>query len=205
MPRQIQTAVQVANLALRTLQMPEIESFNEESTTAQTVREAYDLVLRRCLGGYPWSFSQKQTELERLPMAELPQWKFSYKLPPDFVELVWLRGGVGDMPGWCELLHFEIVAGNVVCANAMPPLFCRYQYEAPVALMPHYFLDYLVQALAEELAPIFGYNVDGQKILKERAMGKEGKLAAAILAEERHRSVRREGRWASRLAMGRNW
>jgi hypothetical protein len=204
MPREIQTAVQVANCALRILQMPEIESFDEDSTPAQTVRMYYNLALRKCIGAYRWQFSQKQDELEQLLRAELPRWKFSYKLPPDMVALVWLRGGTENGPSWHDLNHYEIIAGNVVCTNAAPPLFCRYQYEAPVALMPNYFLDYFIQSLAEELAPVFGYNVAGQKILADGVMGGFGKLSAAILAENRQ-SGRRESRALGRLAMGRNW
>jgi hypothetical protein len=41
MPREVQTAVQVANMALRIMQACPIESFDEETLTAQTVRMCY--------------------------------------------------------------------------------------------------------------------------------------------------------------------
>ncbi|MDR3117594.1 MAG: hypothetical protein LBT98_03420 [Puniceicoccales bacterium] len=204
MPREIQTAVQVANCALRILQMPEIESFDEDSTPARTVKMYYDLALRKCIGAYKWQFSQNQSELEQLATAELPQWKFSYKLPPDMIALIWLRCGTENGPGWNNLQNYEIVAGNVVCTNANAPLFCRYQYEAPVAAMPNYFLDYLIQELAEELAPVFGYNVVGQKILSDRVRDSFGKMNMAILTEVRQLGSQKPMPMG-KLAMGRNW
>jgi hypothetical protein len=162
MQRETQATVQVANLALRILQSHPIESFGEDSIVAQTVRMYYDVVLRRCLSAYSWSFSQKQAELEQLPKELFPQWKFVYKLPPDLVRLIWLRSGVGEQLGRWDVRDYEIISGNLICTNAPSPLYARYQYEAPVAHYPHHFIEFFVASLAEELAAVFGRNLNTQ-------------------------------------------
>jgi hypothetical protein len=100
--------------------------------------------------------------------------------------------------------HYEIVSGNILCTNAKPPLTIRYFYEPPVELFPHYFIEYLVSSLVEEMSPLFGYNLSGQQVYQSRNYGPNGKLGTAIQQEllehppiEEHRS--------SRLLCERNW
>jgi hypothetical protein len=131
MPREVQTAVQVANMALRIMQAAPIESFDEESLTAQTVRMYYDVVLRRCLTYYPWAFCKKEGELTELPGSPLSFWQNAYHLPADFVDLHSLHCGVHrspvtrppsrSLPACTEIPAYEITDGNIVRCNYAPP------------------------------------------------------------------------------------
>jgi hypothetical protein len=214
MPREVQTAVQVANMALRIMQAVSIESFDEETLTAQTVRMYYDVVLRRCLTYYPWAFCKKEGELPELPESPLSFWQNAYHLPADFVDLRSLHCGIyaspvtrppgRSLPSHTEIPAYEIVDGNIVCCNYAAPIFAEYTYEAPVEYYPHYFLDLLVSALVEELSAVFGYNLAGQDHYRGRVLGPRGKLGDAILQEKR-----RNAKWGprpfNRLAAERNW
>ncbi|MDR2677677.1 MAG: hypothetical protein LBB26_03920, partial [Puniceicoccales bacterium] len=132
MPREVQTAVQVANMALRIMQASPIESFDEETLTAQTVRMYYDVVLRKCLTHYPWAFCKKEGELSELPESPLSFWQYAYRLPADFVDLRGLycstyHSPITRPPGRnlrsrAEIPAYEIVDGNIVCCNYAPPV-----------------------------------------------------------------------------------
>jgi hypothetical protein len=214
MAREVQTAVQVANMALRIMQASPIESFDEETLTAQTVRMYYDVVLRRCLTFYPWAFCKREAELQELPESPLPFWQYAYHLPADFVDLRSLHCGVYASPvtrptgrnllSHNEIASYEIVDGNIVCCNYAPPIFAEYTYEAPVEYYPHYFIDLLVSALVEELSAVFGYNLAGQDHYQQRVLGPNGKLGDAILQEQRRNSKQSFAPF-NRLAAGRNW
>jgi hypothetical protein len=68
MTHEIQTAVQIANMALRVLQSRTIESLDDENDpVAQTVKMYYDNILRRCIAAYPWAFTIKEERLQPLP------------------------------------------------------------------------------------------------------------------------------------------
>jgi hypothetical protein len=201
MPREIQTSVQIANMALRILQSSPIESFDEETLPAQTVKMYYDVVLRRCTGAYPWAFSVKESELQQLPKSPIPRWKYAYHLSADFVKLVWLRA---TQASTVNIQNYEIVSGDILLAQIPPPVFIRYQYAAPVALYPHYFIEFLVSSLVEELAAVFGHNLNTQAIYHQRIYGSYGTLGLAIQEEQRQNPQRIQRR-QSRLAVAREW
>jgi hypothetical protein len=207
MAREVQTAVQIANMALRVLQASPIESFDEETVPAVTVRMYYDVVLRKCLGRYHWAFCTRERELAQLPKSPLEEWEFAHRLPPDFVAMGQIRPGSGRGVGpvSAALNDYEIVGGNILCCNVPGPLLCRYTYDAPVELYPDYFIDLLVDSLVEELAAVLGHNLDAQRIFQGRVFGPYGKLGVAIQRELAEQGSRRCPRRMSRLAAGRIW
>jgi hypothetical protein len=204
-PREIQTAVQVANAALRFMEAPPISSFEEHSPSAQILRQYYNLVLRRCLSFYDWNFCGKQSELASLPASPLPQYGRAYHLPPDYVKLRWIRAGVDGRPGILDLWPYEIVAGDILVAESPPPIFLGYTYEAPVEYYPHFFLELLISALVEECSPAFGYNLTGQQRYNQRVYGPGGKLAEAIREERMQGNHRLRPIFGGVLGNCRNW
>jgi hypothetical protein len=201
MPREIQTAVQVANMALRVLQSRTIESFDDENDpVAQTVKMYYSNVLRRCISAYPWAFSLMERQLQRLPESPIPRWKYAYHLPADFVDLVWLRA---DPSGTANLTDYESVAGDLILANEAK-LWARYQCEPPVPTYPHHFLEFLVDSLIEELAGVFGHNLNTQDVYRRRINNPFGTLGRAIQEERRQNPPPIQHR-PSRLSAERNW
>jgi hypothetical protein len=183
MNRVIQNDVEVANMALRMVQSPEIESFEEGSSTARTVKKYYYNVLANCLGMYDWNFGRKQEQLQELSMHPLPQYGHAYKLPIDLLTIIWVRGGDEDGPGCRDMRRYELVSGDVLCTDAPPPMYIRYIYAPPVPYLPAYFIDLFIHALCEELSAVFGYNLDGQQVFHGRIFGKHGKLSEAIACE----------------------
>jgi hypothetical protein len=184
MNREIQTAVQLANMSLRMVQSPEIESFDEGSSVSRTVKMYYNNVLSDCLTLYDWSFSKKEGELTELSVCPLERYKHGYELPVDMLALTWVRGSGG-------ITNYTIVSGNILCTDDPPPIFVRYTYIPPVAYMPAYFIDLFVHSLAEELSPVLGYNLDGQRVFRERIWGKHGKFGMAVEMERSSHGMER--------------
>jgi hypothetical protein len=160
------------------VQSPEIESFDDGSSTARTVKMYYSNVLSNCLTLYDWSFSKKESELEGLSVCPLERYRYAYELPVDMLSLTWVRGSGGE-----EISHYTVVSGNVLCTDSPPPIRVRYTYLPPVAYMPAYFIDLFVHSLAEELSAVLGYNLDGQRVFHERIWGKHGKFSTAVEME----------------------
>jgi hypothetical protein len=189
MPREIQTHVQIANLALRILQSDEIESFAEDSSTARTVKMYYFNVFSNCLAQYPWLFATKVAMLQKLATAPL-EGRSGFKLPVDLISIV----GVGGAADGCTVsggVPYEVLSDGVLVTPSTGPLWLKYVYDAPVAYLPAYFIDFFVHALVEELAAVFGYNLDGQRIAHDRIWGKNGKLGYAIRQDRKfsHKSA----------------
>lgn len=183
MPRVVQTPVQIANLALAVIQAQPISSFDEDSEVARLMKLYYDTVLRQAFELYPWQFSLKQVRLQRMAQPLLPQYKYSYKLPADFIHLRWFRHGTETSVDNHDLKHYELVNADVVCMSDEPEIWCKYQYEAAVPLYPTYFINLIVALLVDEVAAVFGANLTLQNQYHERAYGKNGKIALALRHE----------------------
>jgi hypothetical protein len=191
MDRDMGTHVGLANMALRIMQGDTIESFDEDSPPARTVRMYYFNVYGNCLCQTDWTFATSQERLQELSQPPVGQYKHGYKLPVATLSIVWIRRGNGD--GQVSVINdvaYEVFSGDVVCSNAAGPLYIRYIYAPPVALLPPYFIDYFVHALVEELSAVFGYNLEGQAAYHERVCGKNGKLGYAIRKDRENRNVR---------------
>jgi hypothetical protein len=171
-------------MALRIMQSEEIESFDEDSTTARAVKMYYFNIFSNCLCQYQWSFSLKQELLQQLSSCPLPQYRCAYKLPIDALTIVSV-GSEYDCAAGCMCGNrYEIFSGDVLCTDMGSPLFIRYTYAPPVAYLPSYFIDYLIHAIVEEMSAVFGYNMEGQKVFHERIYGKCGKLGYAIRRDQ---------------------
>jgi hypothetical protein len=191
MDRDMGTHVGLANMALRVMQGDTIESFDEDSPTARTVRMYYFTNYANCLGKYPWTFATKQELLHALSQAPVGQYKHGYKLPIDTLSITWIRRGNGEgQVSVIDDVPYEVFSGDVVCTNAGGPLYIRYTYAPPVALLPAYFIDYFVSSLVEELSAVFGYNLEGQEVYHGRVFGKNGKLGYAIRKDRENRKIR---------------
>lgn len=184
MNREIQTHVQIANMALRIMQSDEIESFNEDSTVSRTVKMYYFNIFSNCLSRYSWSFASKQTQLQQLNYSPLPQYKYSYKLPVDMLSIIFVRQGDASRVSSVNLQNYEIFSGDILCTGADAPLIIRYTTSPAVAYLPSYFIDFFVHAIVEELSPVFGYNFDGQRTFHERIWGKGGKFGTALRLDQ---------------------
>lgn len=177
MNRVIESDVEVANMALRMVQCPDIQSMDDGSSTARTVKMYYHTVLANCLSMYEWSFGRRCEEMQELSECPLAQYKHAYKLPLDVISIVRLVGEGGIVR------RYEVISGDIVCTDTPPPVRMEYTYCPPVRYLPAYFIDLFVHALVEELSAVFGYNIEGQRVFHERIRGRGGKFSAAIACE----------------------
>jgi hypothetical protein len=190
MDRDMATHLGLANMALRIMQGDPIESFDEDSPTARTVKMYYFNVFANCLSQCPWTFATRQEELHPLSHGPVGQYKYGYKLPTDTLSITWIRHGNGEgKVSMTNDVFYEVFSGDVVGTNADGPLYVRYTYAPPAALLPPYFVDYFVHALVEELSAVFGYNLEGQAAYHERVFGKNGKLGYALRKDRENRKV----------------
>jgi hypothetical protein len=201
MPPEAQTAVQLANAALRVLQSRTIDSFDDgHDPVAQTVKLYYNAILRRCISAYPWAFSVREGPLQRFPESPIPRWKYAFHLPIDSVNLIWLRESA---TGGADLRDYELFGGDLALTNA-PELWARYQFEPAVPTYPHHFTEFFVCSLVEELAGVFGHNLNTQAIYRRRINDPFGALGLAVQAERRQNPCNPQRR-PSRLAISREW
>jgi hypothetical protein len=162
------------------MQNEDIESLDQDNPTERTVKMYYFTVYTNCRSQYPWTFATKQEQAHELGSSPIPQYDNAYELPVETLSIVWIRRGDENHVSMVDDAIYEIFSGDIVCTNERGPLWLRYLYAPPVAYLPSYFIDYFVHALVEELSPVFGYNVKGQRIYHERIWGKNGKLGYAI-------------------------
>jgi hypothetical protein len=116
------------------------------------------------------------------------------------VRLIGLRSGAESV---VDLRGYELFAGDLVLTNA-EDLWARYQYEPPAPAYPEHFIQFLVTALIEELAGVFGHNLNTQSVYRRRANDPFGALGIAIQTEQRQ-NPSAENRMVSRLAVTREW
>jgi hypothetical protein len=167
-----------------------IESLDEDSPTARTVKMYYFDTYANCLCQHPWTFATYQEPLQEISHAPVGQYQHSYKLPIGTLGIVWVRHG--NLEGQVSAINdvsYEVFSGDMVCTNASGPLHIRYISTPPAALLPPYFVDYFVHALVEQLSAVFGYNLAGQAAYHERVYGKDGKLGYALRQDRGNRKV----------------
>jgi hypothetical protein len=171
-----------------------------DDPVAQTVKLYYDTVLRRCIAAYPWSFTVQESPLQRFPSSPSPSWKYAFHLPIDSVNLIALRPG----PAAGGPFHdYELRGSGEILANGAE-LWARYQREPPVPTYPAHFTEFFVTSLIEELAGIFGHNLNTQSVYQKRNIGPFGALGLAIQAERMQNPPQNFHR-PSRLALSREW
>jgi hypothetical protein len=82
-----QRYIQVANMALRLMQSPEIESFDEDRATARTVKISCYNVLWNCLEMYDWTFGSREEQMQEFAHCPLPWYTHMYKSPVDLLSI----------------------------------------------------------------------------------------------------------------------
>jgi len=79
--------VEIANMALDFIGKAPIQSFTEESTSAELISRSYDKARRDLLQSYDWSFALKTEELAASTVTP-DDWSYSFQLPADYLKLV---------------------------------------------------------------------------------------------------------------------
>lgn len=125
------SSVTIANRALQRLGASSISSLTQGTPNPQAMNTAYDVLRRRLLRVYAWSFAKSRAVLAALtaqdPIANLNQ----FPLPDDFIRLLRNPGaGVSpDRRDW-EIEYVASAAANCILTTDGSPIDVRYIYDA---------------------------------------------------------------------------
>ncbi len=162
-------ATQVANIALMHLQQARITNFNEDTTAARRVRDAWDIARDEALRVHPWGFARKQAILT--PSADTPlfHWQYQFPIPSDFRRLVRFNGILAGT----SKAYFDILGQNIV-ANTNEAEIEYVFNEVQVENWDAGFVSAFAWKLAEYIAP---------------ALLQDGGRAAALAAQQTFQSA----------------
>lgn len=73
----------ICNLALSYLGKGPIDSLDEDSENARSIKVQYDIKRQMLLKGFTWGFAEKTTKLAQMADIEIAGWKYIYAYPAD--------------------------------------------------------------------------------------------------------------------------
>jgi len=169
----------IANAALTLLGERRIDSLEDESKTANLLKERFTEVRDDTLRAYPWSFATRRASLAASATSPIWQYDNAYDFPVDLLRLVNV-----DNPGDDSYR----VEGRQIVTNLGPPLYIEYTAcVSDVGQMDVLFRQALAAALALDIAEaITGTST---KVEELREAFKQ-KLRAARTPDSQEPSVR---------------
>lgn len=125
-----------------------ISSFDEGTDKATVAGNLYPGIRDGLLSSYPWRFATKKVQLARETAAPIGEWRYSFKLPPEKLQLraIFDSPAVDAKP----LRRYELFE-NQVYANA-PELWADIIFNPGEARFPAYFVQLLKYVLAADFA-----------------------------------------------------
>ena len=166
------TDISICSEALILLGASAISSFSEGTPSATACSALYAGVRDNLFAKYPWSWSIKKTQINRLVDAPTNEWKYAYQLPSDMlsgVMAVFNSGGDAARPineGW-EIYEDKLYTN-------LTTVYIDYQFPLTEAKMPTYFVKLLRTALASELAIIVTDQISKADYFRALAHGTPG-------------------------------
>ena len=163
------TDLSICSDALILLGAAPISSFTDGTDIAQACKSLYPDLRNSLIARYPWSWSYKKAQINRLATAPTNEWLYAYQLPGDIlsgVRALFSSSGSNEQPlryGW------EIY-GDQVYTN-LETVYIDYQTAVLEEKMPHYFVHLLRTALSAELAMIVTDQVSKTDYFRSVAFG----------------------------------
>jgi hypothetical protein len=117
--------IAVASTALQLIGHTAISSLAENAVA----NNIYDDVVEALIGGYPWTFAKKQSDvLSRLDATPDTKWDAAYQLPSDLLDV--RTAMVNDIP-----IDYEVYGDQLYCNESSDAeIVVDYTYAAPVAV-----------------------------------------------------------------------
>ena len=85
--------VEIANMALDFIGKSPIQSFTEESSSAELINRSYDKARTDLLQSYEWSFAKGVEELAASTVDPVDtKWAYSFQVPSDYLKMIKLVG-----------------------------------------------------------------------------------------------------------------
>lgn len=174
------TQVEIVNEALVNCMQPVIQSFTENSVSAEQAAYWYPIWRRRLLAAYDWPFATLTSVLALHAEDPPADWGYRYGLPGD---AKWIRRVLTDgttrvaplIPFRVELLADKSAKTLLTDAN---PAYLRYTYDCDNAAL---FDEYFAGALAARLSAQFALAMNKDRLLYGEFVAQAG----AALAEAR--------------------
>lgn len=143
----------VASQALARLGEPSISSFDEDTESAEKVRQLYEPTILSLLGRYEWEFASTRKRLvQDGAISPANEWGKAFALPTQRTDLVGspLRVYNSTQLRAPEVFDYEI-EGRHILTN-YDTIVIEYIRRVEEAFWPGYFEDLAVEALAARLA-----------------------------------------------------
>lgn len=143
----------IASQALARLGEPSIDDFNEDSDTAEKVRQLYEPTIRGLLSRYEWDFASARAVLQvDGGRAVENEWTRAFALPAQGVDIVGKPYRVynSTQVGASEIFEFELEGRHLLTNESV--IVIEYTNRKPESEWPGYFEELAHEALAAKLA-----------------------------------------------------
>jgi hypothetical protein len=134
----------------------ELDFNDANNKIVKTINKAYPRVLNKLLQEYRWTFAGKFQKLEPVADDTDARYKYRYALPDDFL----MTRGEFRTNSDNNPIHDKVLYPNGIHTNESV-LYLSYTAKISETLMPDYFIEYFMFALAERIClPLTGdYNL----------------------------------------------
>lgn len=143
------TDIGICNRALTRLGASTISSFSEATSIAAICNQVYPSLVESELSLTPWRFAMKKVELNRLTSTPTNEWRYAYQLPTDRIGApfaMFNSSAIGAQP----VKNYEVFSDKVFSNDAA--LYCDYPFKPDESTFPAYFTEFIVLALASQIA-----------------------------------------------------
>lgn len=149
MPVTFTNKEEIANRALLKLGAGTLVSFDDETPQADVVKSIYKSFVQSQLTKGNWHFATKKQQFTRLDETPINEWQYVFQIPADLLKLRALYNS--DQTGILSIDNFEIFQNRILYSNQLV-LYGDYITYTDESYWPYYFVDFIVAALAAEIA-----------------------------------------------------
>lgn len=165
-----ETSVSIVNKALRRLGEGDIRTLDPDNINTDIeakAAELYPMIRDTCLSLYDWRFAQKEQELSQ-DASVTPHWSwaYAYHLPPDMEQG---PDAVYFDKSEFPTTNYQIINERLQC-NARQ-VHVEYTFTPDESKWPAYFVQFVVTAIAAELALPVTEKVEKYERIKQEAWG----------------------------------
>ena len=143
------TKFEIANRALLKLGANTLSSFEEATSQSTITAQIYESFVKSLLTRSNWHFAMKKQQLTKLAAVPINEWSFKYTIPVDVLKLraIWRSDQINVL----STDEYEIFETRNLYSNHTS-LWADYIYRIDESYWPYFFTEFVVSALAAQLA-----------------------------------------------------
>jgi hypothetical protein len=161
------SGISICSDALTLLGAKPISSFTEGTDAANVCDRLYTTIKNQTLMNYPWSFSFKKEELQRLATAPTTEYDYQYALPADRIGNP--RKVFNSTTTQATVNDYRILTGALLTNET--EVYADFQYAVAEVDFPHYFVQLLRYMMAWHLAIPITDQVETSDYFRQVAVG----------------------------------